>query len=434
MTYVVRVRDPEARRAEIATHCAATANRQRCYQMSRQQDLPVINLDINTPIYRMANYRTQSRQRARIRQHGLPADWFQSGQENELQQSVQHELLVGLANTGSGDTIIPITQALQSDRVQTQPLLITADGVVVNGNRRLAAMRELFADEPENYASFAQIEAQVLPADIDAAEIKRIEVRLQMTPQTLLPYDWTDRAVAVRDLLDTGFSPREVAELMQLREAAVRAILGQLDEADLYLTECAGTPGDYMSIDTAEQHFKEMEKALREKQGTAREVARRIGQAVLHNANSFPQRIYDYRVLYGQNFDQAVPMLADRLNVQPVAVPEPSDDVDDPFASAPDSMAGWAPLGETIADANRQADVAAALRATAEIIIDQNRGATALEAVRRARNNLSSVNLAQAGPETLSEIQTLLSEIEGAAQTLREDARQRAEQLQAAAS
>lgn len=404
MPFTVTVKDPETRKAEIGALCSQSPSVRRCYEMSSPTDLPVIRLDNRTPIYRMANFRTHSRQQDRIRTHNLDKNWFEAGQENELQQNAQHDLLKALAARGSGKKITPLMDALRRDGNQKQPLLITRDGVVVNGNRRLAAMRELYSESASDFSEFAQIEAMVLPAHVDQAEIKRIEVRLQMTPQTLLPYDWIDQAQAVRELMAEGFEKGEVADLMQLTDQAVTQILGRLDEADLYLEECAKKPGEYLSIMSEQQHFEEMEKGLRNKDGAAKILARRIGQSVLHNGKDLGQRIYDYRVLWNQNFERAVPLLAESLGVFPDDVIPDEEDADDLFGGGSNDFDEWTSLGAALIDPDRRKEVSTALRNTGSIIFEENRGATALEKLKRIRSQITNVELSEAAPETFDEM------------------------------
>jgi hypothetical protein len=56
----------------------------------------------------------------------------------------QHGILSKLAREG-GDTITPIITELERTK-QTEPIFIIPSGVVVNGHRRLAAMRDLYTE------------------------------------------------------------------------------------------------------------------------------------------------------------------------------------------------------------------------------------------------------------------------------------------------
>ena len=173
--YTVNVEDIVTRENTIAHKIQNPIRREPFYQAGPETlDLPVIQLDINLPVYRMANWRTRTRQLEHVHRQGLAADYFQSGEEDVVPQRAQHELLIEFAKRGRGESIIPILTKLKADRKQMETLLVTSTGVVVNGNRRLAAMRELFAEDPAGYP-FQSIQVAVLPASITAPELKKIE-------------------------------------------------------------------------------------------------------------------------------------------------------------------------------------------------------------------------------------------------------------------
>lgn len=197
--YQVIVKDIAERSQVIADKKDVAERFETFFQFtSGPMELPVVEVELGLPLYRLANYRTQTEQLSHIRSRQLAAGFFRIGQENVTAQQAQHDILVSFAKLGSGETIIPIYNVLETGRQQSETLLITGDGVVVNGNRRLAAMRELYQADPQAYASFGSVRAKVLPPGLTAVEIKRIETRLQMTPQTLLPYDWVNEALAIR--------------------------------------------------------------------------------------------------------------------------------------------------------------------------------------------------------------------------------------------
>ena len=107
--------------------------------------LPVIELSIDVPLYRMENCRTFTRQQELIAKKGLEASYFLKGQELSTVQSEQHEILKELAKKGISSVSL-ITDVLREDG-QRETILITRSGVVVNGNCRLSAMREIYAEE-----------------------------------------------------------------------------------------------------------------------------------------------------------------------------------------------------------------------------------------------------------------------------------------------
>src|SRR5690606_543768 len=100
--------------------------------------------------------RTQTEQLAHIAETNSPESYFEAGQDNEEAQQAQHNILRGFANATAG-SVKPIIEELERTK-QTEPIMITPSGVVVNGNRRLTAMRELYAERKAEFPSFAEVE------------------------------------------------------------------------------------------------------------------------------------------------------------------------------------------------------------------------------------------------------------------------------------
>jgi filamentous hemagglutinin family protein len=108
--------------------------------------LPVIVLPVDLPVYRMDNCRTYSEQQDAIAKGNLEKTYFAKGQELSTVQAAQHAILAKLAKRDS--TSVSAIQDVLSKEGQREPILITSSGIVVNGNRRLSAMRELYTEDP----------------------------------------------------------------------------------------------------------------------------------------------------------------------------------------------------------------------------------------------------------------------------------------------
>ena len=87
----VTVKPEFQRRAEIQAALANPHERRRFHQMSNPQDLPVVRIDISTPVYRMTNGRTKTKQLEAVAQHRLDLQYFLAGQEDLTVQQTQHE-------------------------------------------------------------------------------------------------------------------------------------------------------------------------------------------------------------------------------------------------------------------------------------------------------------------------------------------------------
>lgn len=168
-------------------------------------------------------------------------------------QELLHELLVEKARDPKG----PILQELERLAVQTEPLLVDADGVVVNGNRRLAAMRWLLAVDAQRFARFQQPMAAVLPPEVERADLEFIEAALQMAPETKLAYGWLDRRLKLREQREQlGLADAWIVEAYRMDEGGqVERELAELALAEAYLAEVSRTPLRYSAIDDAETLF-----------------------------------------------------------------------------------------------------------------------------------------------------------------------------------
>ena len=427
MMHQLALKDISERKHEISEKCNVSAQtRMFYYHHAGGDELRIIDLDITSPVYRMENYRTQTKQRSYIQQQDLEADFFSSGQENITAQRQQHVILVEFSKRGSGETIKPIHATLEEDARQTEPLLITQEGVVVNGNRRLAAMRDLFFTDPSRFADFQLVQAMVLPAGIDANDIRRIEVRLQMRPETRLPYDWVDEALAVRDLVDRGITPSEIQSLMRLeRESDVRTRTSRLSEAEIYLEEFLSAPGDYDAVKDQEQQFKELETAIRRKSdGKEKDLARHMCHVVTKNSRELGTRAYDLKIAYGEKTYEVATRVASRLGISLASEDNIDSAEDDLFSDDTSSTEhkDFSSLADALSEIDKSEEHAEVIRDVCEEVREEEReqdvGRKAVKAIGRIGRSLNAVSLDRAAPETFGEILAGLEGIKDRADAL----------------
>ena len=179
----IRVRPPEQRIREISLR----ANESTAKHLLRQEFkfrggldmLPLVTVPVDYPIYRLENYRTGDYQLNLVADGKVPAGFFDpSRREDPSAQQWQHQILVEQSKRGSGETIKPIYDELARAAEQTEHLIITHDGVVVNGNRRLAAMRELIGEPGGLFSTFENVLCLVLPESATHKEVRRLEIGL----------------------------------------------------------------------------------------------------------------------------------------------------------------------------------------------------------------------------------------------------------------
>lgn len=87
------------------------------------------------------------------------------------------------------------------DRLQLRPGVVLQDGAVLDGNRRLAVLLDLYATEA-NPERFAYLDAVILPSDTPAVERWRMEAGLQLGRDEQLDYSPINRLLKIREGLE----------------------------------------------------------------------------------------------------------------------------------------------------------------------------------------------------------------------------------------
>lgn len=420
MLYKVQITAPVSRTATIASKVVATKDKREFFEFrNRKMELPLIQVPIELPVYRMENFRTFTDQRDYIAAEGKGADYFAKGQESEEVQQAQHQLLYRLSLKGKADSVVPVSDVLESEG-QRQPLLITADGVVVNGNRRLAALRELYA-QGSKFSHFSHIDVLVLPPDATIEEIVDVEANLQAVPETKLDYDWIGEAQLISRLVSLGRSHKQVADQLRRKEKDIKYAIQTLAEADLYLKEAPGTSGSYSEIrEDAEQLFGDLPKLLEGKTEQMKEASRVIAWTLYQNKGRLEGRLYDYNAAIGNLADAVLDRVADDLGIQTEAGGGSGDEdaeEGDEFAvdlGDENEVTSFAGVIEALKAPDNDAAIEALIEATqTEIQLDkgQKSGKAALKSVQQAHTKLASVDLSKAEKSTIPKIAKQLEAI-----------------------
>ncbi len=219
---------------------------------------PVVEAPQESLIYRVRNGRIRSELTELAARRGQTLDSLQENEGTAPVQEALHTLLLEKSKNPDG----PIYQELAQQGVQTEPLLCTRSGVVLNGNRRLAAMRALLTSNTTQYAAFLTVQAAVLDDDVDGATEEFIEAALQLAPDLKLDYSWINRRLKLRDHLES-FGLAEVLAAYRLEsEEAVETELSQLKLATAYL-DWIGHPGDFSYLADLEEEFTELDKRIK---------------------------------------------------------------------------------------------------------------------------------------------------------------------------
>lgn len=413
MPFEVKLIAPSEREMNIAKAVKSPERTLPFHQFrTKTYELPVIRVPIDLPVYRMENFRTYTDQHQHVAKEKLPADYFLSGQEVESVQQVQHNLLAELARKGVADSVIPVITVLEQQG-QTDPLLVSASGVVVNGNRRLAALRELRTE---------YVEVMVLPADASADEIVDIEASLQGMPETKLDYDWIGDGQLINRLISMGRTTKEISDKLHRPEKEIKNARQALIEADLYLKEWAKAEGEYGRIsEDAEQVFKDMPKRLEGKDAELQHASRVIAWSLYDNRKRLGSRLYNFNAAFGALATDVLDRMATSLGLpttQPPASEASDADSEELFIDLEedDDTPSYDALVTILSEEEtRESAVDALIEASLtsiEVAKGQKDGEAALKAVTEANAKLVSIDLTRATIDTYPAISKQLVTIE----------------------
>ncbi len=388
--------------------------------------LPVIRLALGALVYRMENCRTYSDQRDLIAKRKLDEGHFEKGQELLAVQREQHSLLSKLAKKGTG-SVSPIIDELKKDG-QRDPILISDAGVVINGNRRLAAMRELFHENSDPNAAFSHIQCMVLPEDTTPIEIDDIEATLQARKQTKLDYDWIGDAQLVQRQIRNGKTTAEIASLFRRRESDIKLLQKAIIEADLFLQEWLGRPGEYTQISSdAEQIFTDLPKQLANKTPELQEASRVIAWSLYENKATVPGRLYSYNVAFGKLAESVLTLVAEELDISTTEISDDSKDGEDDFVvdfEDEETELTYQNVVNALRNKDTKEEAVKALISACQSAIETEKGIksknAALKTIMQVNAKLSGVDLSGAGQSTLTTIDKQLDTIGTTIKTLKE--------------
>jgi hypothetical protein len=143
--------------------------------------------------------------------------------------------------------------------------IVTADGKIIDGNRRASLLNRLWRDDSidANKKQHCQwFLAIILPVDADKKEILRLETTYQMGEDAKVDYGPIEKYLKCGDLLEAGFTVKDIASFMSIGPTQVEMYLRVLNLMNDYL-ETYGYDGIYTQLDTNEDSFQKLDAALK---------------------------------------------------------------------------------------------------------------------------------------------------------------------------
>ncbi|MFC9495122.1 transcriptional regulator [Streptomyces sp. NPDC056982] len=171
-------------------------------------DMPVEVLYFNPATHRIRAQRSFSPERDRL----LDENPWSSASQDYLQYLLQAKP----DDPSKRDpAFADLKESLQEYR-QNEPGLITREGILVNGNTRAAALKEL---------GVPNIRVGVLPASCTWADINAVELSLQLRQDKRRDYSYINELIAMQEQIDSGRQVDDIAKAFHKRAATVEADL-----------------------------------------------------------------------------------------------------------------------------------------------------------------------------------------------------------------
>lgn len=300
---------------EIASRCARSNTLFPLEVMGKYQRLKQITVRIGVPVYRMRNGRTRTLQREYLATHPDAAtDLFTSDPESAAAQTAQHSILQRLAEDEG------LYREFSKGTQQTEPLIVTSTGVVVNGNRRLCVWRSLLAEDPVAYRHFEYIDVAVLPEDCDEEELRALEKRLQIQKTHRAEYKWHTRAAMMKEERGAGWTDADIARSYgTASKKDVDVMISALEYAELYL-QTIGKRDQWSLVDEDEFAFTAM---VKERQKITELGKKELLEAVcfhLIRSKDYQGRLYSAIPEIAENLDE----VAEELRSSGLLPPSPA--------------------------------------------------------------------------------------------------------------
>jgi len=249
----------------------------------------VYHVSVELPKYRLDNTRTLALQEHYIFNKTLGEDFFNDVESDQVQE-VQHGLIKALIKSSDKDKDL---LSYFSDHKQTEPLILTHDGFVISGNRRLCAFRELLEENYENYKHFSLVRVVILP-NLDADKIDQIEDLLEQQKDIKEPFSWVSRALGYRRRIHRyKLSDLQLAKITGLKRTEISSLIEKLEVADRYLDSIGKTKEYNQILDDFHAFDKICSCTQRDKGGATKKAAfERLSFIAIKNKSSFSDRMY----------------------------------------------------------------------------------------------------------------------------------------------
>ena len=215
--------------------------------------LTVFRISTDLPKFRIENGRTIRKQKERQNARPELVEVFKD-RSSESAQQAQYEILLEMV---SEENLIDLIK----EEGQRDPLILTSEGYVLNGNRRLAAIRKLGEKEKNDRYRYVDV---VMLQQLPETEIATIEMGLQMAREGKAKYNWLDSLLVVERCMEELDMPFEtVVKALRTTSKALTTKQHMLSLVKEYLDNL-GQSGEFFRLEKDEQAFKTLSEMLKQ--------------------------------------------------------------------------------------------------------------------------------------------------------------------------
>lgn len=174
---------------------------------SQQTSIPVISMPVDLLSYNPLTHRIRAqRSLDPVRDKELTAAPFSASAQSYL-----HHLLMGdPADPSKTDTTFEALKEDLEQHGQSEPGIITRAGVLINGNTRRAALKEIGAEH---------VRVAVLPPDAASEDLQSIELSLQLRKDHKRDYSFMNFLLAIDERVRAGRPAAEIQRDFRIRPA-----------------------------------------------------------------------------------------------------------------------------------------------------------------------------------------------------------------------
>ncbi len=230
------------------------------------KEFQVVELEVGWVRFSTLNHRTKAEQRREIHETGQP-DLFTMDPLGQTAQEAQYAILRGQA--GFKD----LKEDL-ADRGQQEHGVVTAEGVLINGNRRAAALRSLLNDD--NNLACRYVHCLVLPSDATPSEMLQLETELQVAKDFKQDYSWVNQALLIEELYASHDRDYDrVAALMHRKAKEIRENYEKIQQVNQLVALAQGKLL-HVDFEPNESAFNELAQYIRNKNDDEKEAVRTV--------------------------------------------------------------------------------------------------------------------------------------------------------------